>query len=300
MAELATLPTFNVDFKESVITIDNEAQFEDMVNTYANKYRGLIVTEYSKDADKKIKQQINKVAKNIDEQRKAVKRAYSTPLSDFEAKANKWRDTLKEVADDIDSGVKLYEEREEAERLEKVEALIAEMAPAYGVEPANIEIDKSWSNKSLSKIGLERAIKDKLGYAAQVKEQREKDIKTITMYARKYQVAPEPFIQQLDILGDATLVLMRIDEAIEAEEQRSKAEEAKRKATLEAEKASLVQNGDKYVEPETGEVVQEQWTVSFKMQGTKEQLDEIARIIANSNVSVIESSKREAVLVKEF
>ncbi|QBO35409.1 DUF1351 domain-containing protein [Periweissella cryptocerci] len=299
MNELTTIPTFNVEFTQSNIAIENEEQFGDRVNAYADKYRDLVVTAESKDSDKKLKQEINKVAKSIDDQRKAIKTEYNKPLAEFEAKVNGWSKALKDVAKDIDNGVKVFEELEKEQRLESVKALITEMAPEYHVEADEIEIQPSWTNKSTTKKAILDGIAGEMIHLKLEQETRLANIEVVTKYAKRMGEEPEAWIGLVDTF-DTVLIMQRIDDAVTAKEKRIEAEKAREIADIEAKKAALVEtdNGMK-VDVDTGEVIEEQQQVTFTLQGNKEQLDAVARAIIKAGATVLMSSDRKTVLVNK-
>ena len=70
-----------------------------------------------------------------------------------------------------------------------------------------------------------------------------------------------------------------------------------RAAEVVAQKASMVDVGDgKLIDTETGELKHELQRVSLELQGTKEQIDDIARYIVKSGVKIVSSSERETVI----
>lgn len=70
-----------------------------------------------------------------------------------------------------------------------------------------------------------------------------------------------------------------------------------RAAEVVAQKASMVDAGNgRLIDTDTGELKHEFQRVSLELQGTKEQIDAVARYIAQSGVKIISSSERETVI----
>lgn len=68
-------------------------------------------------------------------------------------------------------------------------------------------------------------------------------------------------------------------------------------AEVAAQKVGMVDVGDgKLIDTETGELKHELQRVSLELQGTKEQIDDIARYIVKSGVKIVSSSERETVI----
>lgn len=91
---------------------------------------------------------LNGLAGEIDERRKAVKREYTKPLVEFEARANHVRDRIKEVSDRLQD---VEKRADEARRLKKRLELVdeyREIAPVlFPVVPYDRIADPKWLNK---------------------------------------------------------------------------------------------------------------------------------------------------------
>ena len=97
--ELTTALQFNVDFKASEITIQNETQLAEMVDSAVSHYSTmvLLMKTFQK---QKARADLNKVATLLDDQRKVVKNQYNKPLKDFE-KNKKYMSQIEDVSDEI-------------------------------------------------------------------------------------------------------------------------------------------------------------------------------------------------------
>ena len=146
--ELTTDLQFNVDFKASEITIQNETQLAEMVDSAVSHYSTMIFTDENIPEAKKARADLNKVATLLDDQRKAVKNQYNKPLKDFEKKIKKYMSQIEDVSDEINKNIQAYEEAERQKRLEKIQTVIDEMSENYNVSMEEIEISNSWLNKT--------------------------------------------------------------------------------------------------------------------------------------------------------
>lgn len=295
MENQVSISDFSVDYVAPKITINNQEQLAEEVAEYANKFKGLIVTAATLKDSKNTRAELNKLKKALDDRRKEIKKLYNVPLKKFETTVKGYIAQIDEVNADIDSGIKQLEELEKENRLNHVKDLIAEMSPNFGVGIDEIEIDPHWLIKTISEKKIIDGIAGTMNSIKAEKAKRETDIKLVETQCKMRGLESSGWLELVGIY-DALEICKQIDEKADEIEHQKKVEEEIKKANLEAEKEKLVQIDDTNLDIETGEVVKELQIVSFKMKGTKEQLDEIARYIANSSVEVISASERETVL----
>ncbi len=150
--ELTTELQFNVDFKASKITIQNEAQLAEMVESAVKHYSTMIFTDENIPEAKKARADLNKVVTLLDNQRKEVKNQYDKPLKDFEEKIKKYTEKISEVSSEINESIKSYEEAEKQKRSKKLQKVIAEMSENYNVSIDEIEILVRGLIKQLSQL----------------------------------------------------------------------------------------------------------------------------------------------------
>lgn len=318
MNEITTDIKFNVDFKPSEITIQNEEQLEKLVAATVKHYSSLVFTEENIPEAKEAKAKLNKYSNTLDEQRKSVKKSYNKPLEAFETKINKLRDRLKDVSDDINDGISDYEDKQKQLREEKLSDTISEMAPNYEVDVAAIEIKPTWLNKGsfTTKGELNKKTLEEIASAMTLvakENQRIKDDKAIIFnYAKAVGLDADGWSSRIEKGHTSAEVMKEIDQAVKdkkereereriAEEQRLAQEESDRKAREEYEQAMKElrerQVDEKVIDVETGEIIQEdpelvrqevddRDTVVLKLTGTHEQLVAVNNFIVNEGILV--------------
>lgn len=318
MNELTTDIKFNVDFKPSEITIQNEKQLESIVAATVTHYSSLVFTDDNIPEAKEAKTKLNSIAKLLDEQRKEVKQSYSEPLKAFEAKINALRDQIKGISDNINVGISEYEEKQKELRSKKLTEALTEMGPNYEIDIAEVEIKPSWLNKgSFTAKGelTKKTLEEIVGTMALIakENQRIKDDKVIIFnYAKAVGLDADGWAAWIDKGHTSAEVMKQIDQAVKdkkareeqeriAEEQRKAQEEAERKAKEEYEQAMKElrerQVDDKTINIETGEIIQEdpelvrqeieeRQTVTLKLTGTHEQLSALNSFIVNEGIQV--------------
>ena len=86
--------------------------YEDLLSRLTEEmeaYRNYQVTEDNIPEAKKVKANLNNLTKQIEDERKRVKKIYETPLKEFEAKAKTLSGMVKEVSDEIKVQLDKYE-----------------------------------------------------------------------------------------------------------------------------------------------------------------------------------------------
>lgn len=318
MNELTTDIKFNVDFKPSEITIQNEKQLESLVAATVKHYSSLVFTDENIPEAKEAKTKLNGISKLLDDQRKEVKKSYSKPLTDFETKINGLRDRIQDVSDDINLGVSKYEEKQKQLREEKIKQTIDEMAPNYGIDIAAVEIKSTWLNKGsftakgeLTKKVLEE-IAGIMTLIAKENQRIKEDKLSVFNYAKAVGLDGEGWSAWIDKGHSVVEIMKEIDQAVKdkkareeqeriAEEQRIEQEEADRKAKeeYEQEMRKLRERtvDDKVIDTETGEIIQEDTeltrqeiedtqTYTLKVTGTHEQLSALNKFMGNEGIKV--------------
>lgn len=110
---------------------------------------------------------LNGLAGEIDERRKAVKREYTKPLAEFEARANHARDRIKEVSARLQA---VEKKADEARRLKKRLELVdeyEEIAPVlFPVVPYDRIADPKWLNKQPGVEACKRELAERVAKVA--------------------------------------------------------------------------------------------------------------------------------------
>ncbi|WP_071859378.1 DUF1351 domain-containing protein, partial [Enterococcus dispar] len=267
---------FEVSYTPSTIKIENEELLESLIEQTTEHYSNQV---FKFDAEnvaeaKQAKIDLNKIAKMIDDRRKEIKADYSQPLNTFEEKMKRYVERIKKVSDDINSGIKLFDESEKAIRIEKIKIEMEKIAEPLNIEPEAIEISTSWINKTAFttkgevKGKILDEIHDKMKIVAMQKSQIAADKATITDYAEIAGLDPYAWSGLIDQGWSVADIREKIKQAVEdkrrreqaekeaeAERQRKKAEYDAAIAEMEREKAVETNQGT-LVDPETGELIQ--------------------------------------------
>lgn len=286
------LENLSVNFKPGTIDFPQAGELKKLVAEKLEQTKGLVATDESIKATKASRAEVNKLKKAIGDVRKKYKRAWNAPFELFET-------TLRALEGDCDSAsqeLKLtidgFEETQKKERKAKVQALIEEMAPNYGVKAEDLPITDKWLLKSTSQKTIVQEIGEQMKVLVNLYKERE-EIKKKCM---KSGLAPAPYIEMHENGTSYIDVSNKIEsDLIDKEETADLFKQAKQ-AEVAEQKAAMVDIGDGRLVDENGEVKHELQQVTFTLKGTKEQLDNVARFCITNGVKVVKASERETVI----
>jgi hypothetical protein len=251
MATDLKLPDYTIDYRPTVISINNFDQLKTAVEAYATKYQNLAVSTSTEREAKASRAELRKLKSALDDKRKEIKKKYAEPYVAFANQIKDLEATLDASINPIDNGLKELEEHQRQTRLEHVQALIDEMAPNYHVESNEVEIDPTWLNKSTSKKKVTEGIADVMGYIKKQHDDLETGINAITKYAQAYNIDPAGWIDQLKQGQDVNYLIQAIDNQV----RRNQEAQQRAEAQVAAEKVNQVQKGNQTIDKTTGEVV---------------------------------------------
>lgn len=249
-------------------------------------YKNAIVTEDGISDAKKDRARLRKVADRVDEMRKTVKKAYTEPLTAFEAKCKELTAICAEASNNLDAQVKAFEKREADEKLAK----LREEYEGYG-KPETREycpweriVNPKWANKGFA---FEAAVGE-IHYALDETADNLLSIRTMggedTAYLLDYYKDTHDIGRVMRKAGELKEAREREERRrVEEEARRARLEEARR---LEAEAIRKIAERDAakeetFEQPDEGEepfetdeekLREELVTVSFQVTCTKVQL----------------------------
>lgn len=305
--DLTTQLEFKVDFKPSEITINNETKLKELVDATISRYGSLVFTDDNIPEAKQAKADLNKVAKLLDDQRKAVKKEYSKPLKEFETKINGYSNQIKLVSEGINESISTFEESEKAKRLDKLVSIIEEISPNYGIDSSELTINPSWLNKGnfttkgeLNKKTLEE-VTFQMKQIADANKRIESEKAIIGNYAKAVGLEPESWVAQIENGLFAPDLMKQIDATVAAKREREERELKEQQAQAEYEQAMKElkerQVENNVIDQETGEILEESpdlqrqeieefRTVELRLTGTYEQLSALNKFITGEGIKV--------------
>lgn len=287
-----TLENLSVNFKPGTIDFPQAGELKQLVAGKLDQAKGLVATDESIKATKASRAEVNKLKKAIGDVRKEYKRAWNVPFELFESTLR----GLEKDCDDASQELKLtidgFEEMQREERKAKVQALIEEMAPNYGVKAENLPIADKWLLKSTSQKTITQEIGEQMKTLANLYKERDEIVKK----CMKNDLAPAPYIEMHENGMSYIDVSNKIESDLIAKEETADLFKQAKQAKVAEQKATMVDIGDGRLVNENGEVKHELQLVTFTLKGTKEQLDNVARFCITNGVKVVKASERETVI----
>lgn len=287
-----TLENLSVNFKPGTIDFPQAGELKQLVAGKLDQAKGLVATDESIKATKASRAEVNKLKKAIGDVRKEYKRAWNVPFELFESTLR----GLEKDCDDASQELKLtidgFEETQREERKQKVQALIEEMAPNYGIKPEDLPIADKWLLKSTSQKTITQEIGEQMKVLVNLYKERDEIVKK----CMKNDLAPAPYIEMHENGMSYIDVSNKIEsDLIDRESMADRFKQAEQ-AKVAEQKATMVDVGDGRLVNENGEVKHELQLVTFTLKGTKEQLDNVARFCITNGVKVLKASERETVI----
>lgn len=286
------LENLSVNFKPGTIDFPQAGELKKLVAGKLDQTKGLVATDESIKATKASRAEVNKLKKAIGDVRKEYKRAWNAPFELFET-------TLRALESDCDSAsqeLKLtidgFEETQREERKQKVQALIEEMAPNYGVKPEDLPIADKWLLKSTSQKTITQEIGEQMKVLVNLYKERD-EIKKKCM---KSDLAPAPYIEMHENGMSYIDVSNKIEADLIDRENTADLFKQAKQAEVAEQKAAMTDIGDGRLVDKNGEIKQALQLVTFTLKGTKEQLDNVARFCITNGVKVVKASERETVI----
>ncbi|MEN2360108.1 DUF1351 domain-containing protein [Levilactobacillus brevis] len=268
----------SIEFNPTPIVINNLEQLEMAVNGVVTKYgQDFVVTSDNVADTKKMRANINKIAKSINDKRLETDRQYKKPMADFDDLMKGLGDKVKNLLDPLDSKIEEIETQERQARYDSVKAEIAEMAPNYGVSATDIEIQPGWLLKSLSHKKLLEQIAEAMTQLRKDRDQRATDIQTVRMYADQLELESSGWAALISKGEPVSDILAEMDAAAAKRDKERQKKAEKAKAAKEAQAAidatHQVKQGDETIDTDTGEVVPQ--VITVKLTGTHKALGQV-------------------------
>lgn len=205
--ELVPVTDLEVGFvlKAAEIEIQGKEVLEQALAAYQKKYAGYIVTEETLSDDTKVKDELGRVQRQIEQELKNQLKDYSNPLDEVKAWVNAVLDPIKTLQTNIKDQIKEFEERATEARKETVreafESAIAESGTELDIKLFAIYFDDFSKKKCFmaDNVRINQAtskmIADLVAEEAEKKQQREAGLIQITEAAAKAGFGPVVYIR---------------------------------------------------------------------------------------------------------
>lgn len=259
--ELVPVTDLEIGFvlKAAEIEIQGKEVLEQALESYKKKYAGYIVTEETLSDDIKVKDELGRVQRQIEQELKNQLSEYSKPLDEAKAWVESILDPIKTLQTDIKNQIREFEERETEARKETVrkafESAIAESGVDLDIKLFAIYFDDFSKKKCFmaDNVRINQAtskmIVGLVAEEATKKQQREAGLIQITEAAAKAGLGPTVYIRSYDKGAKLADVLQAIlDDKALAERAKAEDELKKRIDEMTATAVAKGLNPEKYVD----------------------------------------------------
>ena len=249
----------------------NFEQINQTVDEITKRFDGTVYTDEMIADAKKDKASLNKLAKEINAKKIAVKKEYNKPYDIFEKQVKEVIGKIKDVSDQIDAQVKAYEEKEKADKKEIIKAYWQTLDT--GIDIAEI-FDESWLNKTCQ----EKVWQTELELKAERFKRELLTIKNISDTEQR--VFFESCYQKNHDISQC------MSEWQKYQSIREKAEEAKKQVDTEISKKTeeAIRQEQKIAGNASNQATEHVYTRVLNVRGTKEQLKILAQYMTSIGV----------------
>lgn len=260
------------------------------VDRLTDSLKDYVVTEDSYEQDKKTRAELNRIQKALSKKRIEIFNEAVEPANEFKQQVSGLEKQIKYASDRISEGIKHYTDKEKDAKFQEIKLRLGNLALKYSVSIQLLgDIRKNdnqfnhWLNKSCSWKRIETEAEEFFKTKAENQKLKATLNQIVIDRAKSYDkpaISPNPYLEMLNYKDlDQVLVQMAHDheDAVNQEKQR---QIENRKAT-----ETVERRGDKYVDTNTGEVVDSVHSMSLRFYGSTDQLDRLVKYARKLNIS---------------
>lgn len=271
--------SFPVNFAPAQIDFTGYNKMKDQIDQLHEGLENYDVTKENLKEAKSTRAKLNKLKKAIESRKVEIKKKAEAPIKAFNDKVESLVAEIDDSSSKISDGIKGFEDQEKQARHEKNLKHIKAICELAEVDPAKIKYQSSWDNKSYSKTKFETEVDQQIALIQQEQAQLADNIKIVSEKAEGLGLPADHWIKELDE-QPLSFVLNAMTEYKEDLDAVSKAQ----KETKLNELRDLKKQGDKYVDPETGEVKDKIIALKLEVKGTKWQLKQLYSFIQDNGI----------------
>lgn len=271
--------SFPVNFAPAQIDFTGYNKMKDQIDQLHEGLENYDVTKENLKEAKSTRAKLNKLKKAIESRKVEIKKKAEAPIKDFNDKVESLVAEIDDSSSKISDGIKGFEDQEKQARHEKNLKHIKAICELAEVDPSKIKYQSSWDNKSYSKTKFENEVDQQIALIQQEQAQLADNIKIVSEKAEGLGLPADNWIKELDE-QPLSFVLNAMTEYKEDLDAVSKAQ----KETKLNELRDLKKQGDKYIDPETGEVKDKIIALKLEVKGTKWQLKQLYSFIQDNGI----------------
>lgn len=271
--------SFPVNFAPAQIDFTGYNKMKDRIDQLHESLEGYVVTKDNLKESKSTRAKLNKLKKAIKGRKVEIKKKAEAPIKDFNDKVESLVAEIDDSSSKISDGIKGFEDQEKQARHEKNLKHIEAICELAEIDPTKIKYQSSWDNKSYSKTKFETEVDQQIALIQQEQAQLADNIKIVSEKAEGLGLPADHWIKELDE-QPLSFVLNAMTEYKEDLDAVSKAQ----KETKLNELRDLKKQGDKYVDPETGEIKDKVISLKLEVKGTPWQMKQLQSFLKDNGI----------------
>ena len=286
------------EFKEPVIKINFEELKAELEKSLKD-YEGLVVTEETLSGCKAAAKELAGVRRKIDQYRKDKKKEAEKPIKDFEAQCKTLIGLIEEVEKPIKDGIQVYDDKKREEKRAVAEKIIADVVESSGLNEKfakRLDVQDKYMNLTATKKSIQEDVETR-AFALKVEQDREQeriDIIQEVIESENAKINTKLSIKEFEFMLDAGLSPAVVINEIHSKAEKIYAAENPPKEPERVKEVPQVKETTPVPEETKSEKeVQQQYTATYKLFGTAEQLRSVSQFIRDNGISykVIEQKK---------
>lgn len=270
---------FPVNFAPAQIDFSGYNQMKDQIDQLHDGLENYEVTKGNLKEAKSTIAKLNKLKKAIKGHKVEIKKKAEAPIKNFNDKVESLIDEIDDSSSKISDEIKVFEDQEKQARHEKNLKHIEAICELAEVDPAKIKYQSSWGNKSYSKTKFENEVDQQIALIQQQQAQYADNVKIISEKANELALPADHWIKELDNkpLSEVLNAMTDYKNDLEAV---SKAQKETKLDTLK----NFKKQGDKYIDPSTGEIKEKIISIKMEVKGTKWQLEQLRSFLNDNGI----------------
>lgn len=273
--------SFPVNFAPAQIDFTGYNKMKDQIDQLHDGLENYEVTKGNLKEAKSTRAKLNKLKKAIKARKVEIKKKAEAPIKDFNDKVESLVDEIDDSSSKISDGIKGFEDQEKQARHEKNLKHIEAICELAEVDPAKIKYQSSWDNKSYSKTKFETEVDQQIGLIQEQQAQLADNIKIISKNADDLGLPADHWIKELDN-KPLSKILYEMSDYKDDLEAVSKAQKETKLNALN----NLKKQGDKYIDPSTGEIKEKIISIKMQVKGTKWQMEQLHSFLKDNGIEV--------------
>lgn len=268
-----------VSYKPAEIEFKSYDDMKAQIDELTQNLKNYEVTPQNLKQAKYTRAKLNAFRKAINDRKLEITRQAEKPIKDFKDKVKTLTAEIDKSSTKISDEIKVYEEKAKEERHQKNLEHIKAMCELAEVDPKQIDYDSRWDNKTFSKNAFENSVDRQIALLVKQKEAYAQNVKVVSQEAEKLALPADHWLEELKNKPLAD-VLKAMDNY---KAELNKIAETQHKTKIKEQK-ELVKQGDKLINPTTGEVKDKLFTVRLEAEGTHWQMEKLKEFLIKNGI----------------